>query len=224
MNKKIIYILIIIINFIPFAYANTQKGYLEYNGIQYVFKSEDEKVFLQKADVNMQLWSKSLLPDDKTYYLNEAMRYYYLLSQINKKSIEAQIGLGRIYDEKKQDKLAKKHFFNANNMDKYNPKLNYYLGNFYFKRSDFVTAFHYYTVAYNYGYANNYKLNYKLGTTYEKLADIENAKMHYKKAYTIDDSHKDLLNKINQLEKLNYNNSQYYIFKSNKFAHSSKHN
>lgn len=213
MIKKLIQILIVFILLIAPVYAKTEKGALEYNKAQYCFNSGDEKKFLQKANQNMELFEKSLTKENKEYYLKEAMKYYFLVEKIDKACIEAQIGLGRVYDELKQDSLAQKHFFNAYNFDHKNPKFNFYFGNYYYKRNDLVTAFHYYDLAYKYGYSHDCFMNYRLGVLSEKLAEIELAKDFYKKALDLNSKFIDLKAKINSLEALNYSQSQYYLFK-----------
>ena len=211
MIKKLIYILILFIFIVNSAIAQTKNAYLNYNGYQYAFKAGDEKKFLTNAYVNMLLWEKTQTVEDKNFYLQEAMRYYFLLSKIDPKSIEAQIGLARIYDEYKLDKFAKEHFFMASNFDNLNPKTNFYFANFYYKRNDLITALMYYQKAYRYGFSKNYDLNYKIATVYEKLADIESAKKFYANALKIKPKNQELINKIRLLDELKYDESQYYL-------------
>lgn len=217
MIKKLLYILILSIIFINPVLAKTQNAYLKYSGKydehQYKFRPGDEEKFLKNADLNMILAERAKTNVDRKFYLQEAMHYYFLLEQVDKSSIEAQIGLGRVYDEMKFDRFAKEHFFHAYNFDNHNPKMNLYFGNFYYKRNDFVTAINYYKVAYQYGYSKNYFLNYMLGRTYEKLADIENAKKFYSTAFILNPKDTELANKIRLLDELNYSQSQYYLFR-----------
>lgn len=212
MIKKIIYILILFIICGNYTFAQTQNAYLEYNGYQYAFKPGDEVKFLKNANTNMQLWEKSKLKSEKAFYLQEAMRYYFLLSRLDPKSVDAQIGLGRVYDEMNLDKFAKEHFFVALNFNNQNPKANFYFANFYYKRNDLINALYYYNASYKCGYSNNYSLNYRLGAIYEKLADIESAKKFYKNALRISRKNRELINKIRLLDELNYSSSQYYLY------------
>lgn len=212
MIKKVISILIFSIIIVKPAYAIVHKGSVETNLSPYSFNQANEQDFLQKADDYMKSFENSIVKENREYYLKLAMKYYFLAQKINKYSLEAQIGLGRIYDELKQDRLAKKCFFNAYNMDKSNPKMNFYFANYYYKRNDLTTAFHYYDVAYRSGYSNNYYLNYRMGVLSEKLADIEMAKKYYKKAFKLNEKMSDLKKKITSLDNLNYSQSQYYIF------------
>lgn len=212
LTYMVIYILIFSLMFISPVLAKTQKAGVKYNGYEYAFKPGEEKIFLQNADKNMQLFEKAKTNTDKIFYLKEAMRYYFLLEQADKSSIEAQIGLGRVYDEMKFDRFAKEHFFNAYNFDNNDPKMNLYFANFYYKRNDFIMALRYYNRAYKYGYSKNYYLNYRIGQAYEKLADIENAKKFYKSASILNPQNVELNNKIRLLDELNYAQSQYYLF------------
>lgn len=212
MIKKLIYIIILFIILTVPVFAKVQKASVKYEDAQYAFKSGDEGKFLKRADDNMELYEKSILEMDRNYYLEQAMRYYFLVDKVNKSSIDAQIGLGRVYDAMNQDKLAKKCFFRAYNFDKNNPKLNLYIANYYYKRNDLVEAFHYYDIAYKHGFSNNYYLNYRMGLLHEKLADLETAKNFYLKAYNLNTKALDLAGKIRSLDKVNYSQSQYYLF------------
>lgn len=213
MIKKIIYILIFSIVFTTAVYAKPQKLYAKYVKNNCEFNTEsDDKELLQKADKNIELAETAKTDADKKYHLQEAMRYYFMLEQMKKDSIEAQIGLGRIYDAMNRDELAKTHFYNAYNFDKYNPKMNLYFADYYYKRHDLVNAIHYYGMAYNYGYSNSHQLNYKMGKTYEKLADLESAKKFYINAHKLNEKYTELTNKIKALEKIDYSKSQYYLF------------
>lgn len=213
MIKNLIYILILFISFANASIAQTQDGYLDYNVYEYIFQPQDNIKFLSNANKNMQMYEKTTDETAKKKYLQEATRYYFMLSQSDKTSIEAQIGLGRIYDEMKLDRLSKEHFFRAYNMDKNNPSLNYYFANYYYKRNDLINALKHYQAAYGNGYAANYYLNYRLGMLYEKLADIESSRNFYSKALKYNSKFQDARNKIRLLDDLNYSQSQYYLFK-----------
>lgn len=224
MLKKIIYILILIVISANFVWAETENAYLEYNGYQYEFRPGDDAKFIKNANKNLALADKAKVPQEKVFYLQEAMRYYFLLSQIKPDSIEAQIGLGRVYDGLKLDKFAKKHFFKAINLDSKNPKATFYFGDFYFNRAEYINALYYYKESHKFGYAKNYSLNYNLGVIYEKLADIESAIKYYSAAaklsagglgnppYSLNIKDSELKNKIRSLESINYFQSQYYLF------------
>jgi len=213
MIKKLIYIIIILLISVAPTLAETENAYVQYSGYDYAFQPGDELKFEANANKNMNLYDKSRDNTKKMFYLKEALRYYFLLSKIQPNSVEAHVGLGRIYDELQLDRYSKEHFFLAYNLDNQNAKMNFYFGNFYYKRSDFITALEYYKPAYKNGYSNSYFLNNRLGNLYEKLADIETAKFYYKKALKINSHDSNLKDKIHSLDDLNYTQSQYYLFK-----------
>lgn len=202
MIKKLIYILITFIIFITPVLADTQSGYLEYSGFPYRFNKGDDIKFLKNAEKNMQEFYSPNKKTPKEFHLQEAMRYYFLLSQARPDSVEAQIGLGRIYDEMNLDRLAKKHFFNAYNFNSQDPKLNMYFANFYYKRNEFITALGFYNAAHKYGYSKNYFINWQLGTLYEKLGDIEGAKHFFKQALKINPQNQNIRDKISSLNSI----------------------
>lgn len=215
MLKKLILILILILTqgSVNIAFAQTQTGGVEYEGYYYSFEPGAAKKFLDNANRNYAMFEKAQTPIDKNFYIHEAMRYYFLLSQADKTSVEANIGLGRIYDAMGLDSYAKKHLFTSLNLAYKNPKPNFYFANFYYTRGDLINARHYYMRAYNCGYSRHSDLNYRLGVVYEKLADIESALKYYRQAAALGSKEADLDNKIQMLEGLNYNESQYYLFK-----------
>lgn len=212
MIKKLLYLLILIFFTCGKAFAVTQDVRLEYNVYGYRFSPGEEKFLLVQAEKNMDAWENSILMINRQYYLKEAMRYYFLLSQADNTSIDAQIGLGRIYDEMNLNKQAKEHFFLAYNMDSLNPKLNLYFGNYYYKRKQLITALYHYKRAYEDGYAKDYCLNCRIGNLYEKLADINSAKEFYVSALKLNPGDIELTKKIRLLDELNYSKSQYYKF------------
>jgi tetratricopeptide (TPR) repeat protein len=213
MIKKLIYIIILTLIFSNFAYADLLEAEVKYGNVPYSFKSGDEQKFLKAADKNMLKSENAKTKKDKEFYLQEAMHYYYMVEKINKCSIDAQIGLGRIYDEAKFDRLAKRHFYQALNLSPQNPRTNLYFANYYYKRNELIEALRYYKRAYQFGYGNNFYLNIRIGAIYEKLADIETAQKYYKSALNLNPQANALYDKIRLLDDLNYSQSQYYLFK-----------
>ena len=213
MIKKLIFIIILFISCADFASAQPQNAHLEYNSSHYSYKNFNLKKVLKTADANMLSFQKSSNQFDQIKYLNLAMKNYFIATKLDKGAIEGDIGLGRVYDAMNLDTLAKEHFYKSINIETYNPKSNFYFGNFYFRRNEFLSALFYYKIAHNNGYSNKYELNYRLGVIYEKLADIETAKLFYKKALRLKPTNVDLYEKIRLLDDLNYGNSQYYLFR-----------
>ena len=140
------------------------------------------------------------------------MSKYYLLTKIDYSQITPYIQLARIYDEKNNNRLAKEYFYKASNLDVNNPYANFYFGEFYFKRNDYKRALRYYNIAYNNGLNNRYDLNLRLATIYEKFADLVNAKKFYEVSYSMNPNNVELRQKIQSLNELNYDKSEYYHF------------
>ena len=145
-------------------------------------------------------------------FLNTAMGNYYLVTKVFPLEIYPMDQLARTYDEKKLDRFAKEYFNICLDINRKDPYLNYYLGDFYYKRRDFKRALRYFRIAYNNGYRDYYDLNYKIATIYEKFADLSKAKYYYEKAYSMDNSKTNLQDKILQIDSLNYDQSEYYHF------------
>lgn len=145
-------------------------------------------------------------------FLNTAMGNYYLVTKVFPLEIYPMVQLARTYDEKKLDRFAKEYFNICLDINRKDPYLNYYLGDFYYKRRDFKRALRYFRIAYNNGYRDYYDLNYKIATIYEKFADLSKAKYYYEKAYSMDNSKTNLQDKILQIDSLNYDKSEYYHF------------
>ena len=139
------------------------------------------------------------------------MSKYYLLTKIDYSQITPYIQLARIYDEKNNNRLAKEYFYKASNLDVNNPYANFYFGEFYFKRNDYKRALRYYNIAYNNGLNNRYDLNLRLATIYEKFADLVNANKFYEVSYSMNPNN-ELRQKIQSLNELNYDKSEYYHF------------
>lgn len=210
-KKTIIITIVSIIISLP-ALAETKDGSVEYSDYQYSFSKSDAKTFLPNAEKNIKQYEKYKDTPDGIKYLQEALRNYFMLSKFDPSSIDAQIGMGRVFDLVNLDKYAKEHFYNAYNVNPENPELNLYLGDFYFKRDDFINAVKYYKFSYTKKYSSNYYLNYQLGLVYEKLGDISNSLKYYKKALSLNKTNSELSQKINLLDMSNYSSSQYYLF------------
>ncbi len=175
MTKKIFRILILILVISSFSLGYEQFDNNEKNMYGYEFKQGDALFFLRNANANMKKWEKEQNKQKKSEYLQEAMRYYYLLSKADKGKIEAYIGLGRIYDEMNIDRYAKQNFSIAYNINNKNPELNYRFGDYYFKRKQLQKAHFYYNRAYNFGLSDNKELLSKMSGMYKMLADETSA-------------------------------------------------
>ena len=114
--------------------------------------------------------------------------------------------------EKNIDRLAKEYLYRATNLNARDPYANFYFGEFFYKRNNYKRALNYYLVAYNNGYSNSYELNLKLGRIYEKFADLVKARQFYDAALKMNPENAEIQEKINQINSLNYENSEYYYF------------
>lgn len=193
------------------AYA-AQSGYLEYNSVLFDYSKLNTAAIQKEADEYFDKFITSSNEQDKEQYLNAAMSKYYLLTKIDYSQITPYIQLARIYDEKNKNRLAKEYFYKASNLDINNPYANFYFGEFYFKRNDYKKALRYYNIAYNNGLNNLYDLNLRLATIYEKFADLVNAKKFYELSYSMNPNNVELKQKIQSINELNYNKSEYYYF------------
>lgn len=211
MFKKIMSILIIFLMASGISYAYEQFGGVEENIYGYEFQAGDTQRFLNKGRYYLNMYEKATSPAQKSKYLNEAMRYFFLLSKVDKTNINAHIGLGKVYDEMKLDRYAKEHFYHAYNINNKNAELNYKLGDFYFKRKDLYKAQFYLNRGERYGYKSP-ELNKKLTILYNQLADTEKAKKYYKKTVSNNNPDINRANKIRLLDELNSDDSQYYLF------------
>lgn len=183
-----------------------QSGRLEYDAVLFDYSKFDTNKIQKDADLYFNLFLKN---KKENYYLNSAMSKYYILTKANPSKLEPYVQLGRIYGYLNKPRLAKEYFSKAKNIDADNPFVNFYFGEFYFKRQDYKRALKLYNIAYNNGYNNRYELNLRLATIYEKFADLVNAKKFYEVSYSMkpDD---EIQQKIQLLNELNYEKSEYY--------------
>lgn len=66
------------------------------------------------------------------------------------------------------------------------PKINFWIGNYYKKNNDFINALKHYKKAFEVDSHNHYYCRI-IGEIYEKLADMDKAKNYYKKAASLED-------------------------------------
>ena len=194
------------------SHSYAQSGYLEYHSVLFDYSKLNAAAIQKEADEYFEKFITSSDELFKEQYLNAAMSKYYLLTKIDYSQITPYIQLARIYDEKNNNRLAKEYFYKASNLDVNNPYANFYFGEFYFKRNDYKRALRYYNIAYNNGLNNRYDLNLRLATIYEKFADLVNAKKFYEVSYSMNPNNVELRQKIQSLNELNYDKSEYYHF------------
>lgn len=183
-----------------------QKGSVEYDGVMVDYSVLNGAEILKQADVNFEKYGTNSDPK----MLSTAMAQYYIATKINPQDLYSIVQLARTYDESGLDKYAKEYFSRGISMHKDDAYLNYYYGDFYYKRNLYRRALKLFKRAYNNGYEKNYDINLKIATIYEKLADLKSAKYYYDKAYSINPSVSMLKDKVMQIESLNYDKSDYY--------------
>lgn len=203
--RKIILLFSILFLLSHSAYA-IEKASVKYEQNLIDYSVLDAGKILQEADMFFEQYEKTL---DKKY-LSTAMGKYYILTKIYPVDMYPTVQLARTYDAANIDRIAKEYFNIGYDIDKRNPYLNYYNGDFYYKRHDYKRALRYYKIAYNNGYSDYYDLNVKIATIYEKFADLKNAKYYYERAYSMNPSASYLKDKATQIQSLNYDKSEYY--------------
>ena len=203
--KKFIYF-VICFCIIVLPVFSIEKGSVKYEDNLMDYSVLDGQKILTEADSFFERYEATRDPKD----LSTAMGKYYIVTKIYPVEIYPMVQLARTYDEKKLDRFAKQYFSICYDIDKKDPYLNYYMGDFYYKRNDFKRALRYFKRAYENGYGEYYDLNLKIATIYEKFADLLTAKYYYEKAFSLDQSNTNLKDKALQIESLNYENSGYY--------------
>ncbi len=203
--KKFIYF-VICFCIIVLPVFSIEKGSVKYEDNLMDYSVLDGQKILTEADSFFERYETTRDPKD----LSTAMGKYYIVTKIYPVEIYPMVQLARTYDEKKLDRFAKQYFSICYDIDKKDPYLNYYMGDFYYKRNDFKRALRYFKRAYENGYGEYYDLNLKIATIYEKFADLLTAKYYYEKAFSLDQSNTNLKDKALQIESLNYENSGYY--------------
>lgn len=150
-----------------------------------VYPKMNYKQIKDEADKSFEMFIHSSENVQKEKYLQDAMSKYYTLTMVNGDMILPYVQLGRIYDETDNSKLAKECFCKASNIRAKDPILNFYFGEYYYKRHEYAHAITHYKIANEGGFPNKYELYMRLAITYEKIADITNAKKFYELSYNM---------------------------------------
>ena len=210
-NKFVLPLLLSIILFCQYPPSiASDSGYSPYQKAGFDISKLNPKSLRAEGDMYFVKGFDSPTENEQKKYYQLAMQKYYLLSQAQPYNYYPYVQMARILDEQKKDKLSKKNFFKALNLDKYNPYTNFYFGEFYIKRNMYEKGLNYYLIAYNNGYKDNFVTNLKLAELYEKLGDLKKSEELYKKADEISPGDLSIQTKINDLDLLNYEKSEYY--------------
>jgi Tfp pilus assembly protein PilF len=175
--------------------------YVDYDLIDFVqMEREADTFFLEAADKKA----------GRDQLLDAAQSRYYELAEYDMGNVKYPVQLARIYDYKKQDRLAKGYFFRALNLEKDNAYTNLYFGDFYFNRTDYKRALSRYLTAHKNGLQNKYDLNYNIAVIYEKFGDLTSAQKYYSACAAAMPNSQELKSKIDSIKTLDYGNSEYY--------------
>ncbi len=183
-------------------HAEFNDYYVDYSLIDFVqMEREADDFFIQGSECTDKA--------QRDEYFEGAQARYYQLAEYDMAKIKYPLQLARIYDYKKENRLAKGYFFRALNLDLNNGYANLYLGDYYFKRNDYKRALKKYLVAHVNDLQNMYELNYNIAIIYEKFGDLVNAQKYYS-AVAAAKNTPELQNKINSIKALDYGKSEYY--------------
>ena len=188
----------------------SDSGYSKYGNFMVDYSSLSGEKLRKEGDEYFVKGYDSPTKAEQEKHYQTAMQKYYMLSQVYPADYYSYVQLARINDERGNDVLAKSYYNQAFNLDKRNPYTNFYFAEYNTKRGRYHKALKYYLTAYNNGYKDNYITNLKLAELYEKLGDISKAKKYYEDSYKIDPGAGNLVDKIESLNALNYEDHEYY--------------
>ena len=203
--KKVLVIFTILIanfflNFPQYAYSR-QTG-PELQAIEYCTKGD------KILDYYERMQDKSN-PDK---YLNAARYYYYQASRLDLSNPNALIGHARVALHQNRLKDAQNVLMIALNFNELNPKVNYYLGETFFREGEYTQALDFFNQAYLHGFKYDYYTNYKMGLCYEKMDDVKKAKYHYKKAVKIRPKSVEAAARLGGLDAVNTEYENFNVF------------
>lgn len=185
-------------------------GYSPYEKAGFDLSALNSEKLRAEGDSNFVKGFESSTEADQKKYYQLALQKYFLLSKVEPYNYYPYVQMARILDEQGKDVLSKKHFFQAMNLDKYNPYTNFYFGEFHVKRKMYEKGLKYYLIAYNNGYKDNYVTNQKIAELYEKLGDLKKSEELYIKLNKINPSDDLVKSKVNSFNLSDYEKSGYY--------------
>ena len=141
--------------------------------------------------------------------LTNALFLYYVLEKMNPDSVEYALKLGVLNDKADNYRYAKGYFSKALGINKENPEIYFYFGEFYYKRESYRKALRYYNEAYKHGFDTNYDTLYRMGDIYEKFGDSRSALKYLKEAQK-QSQNPELDNKILRIEAYDPVNKEFY--------------
>ena len=157
------------------------------------------EAYCVKGDKILNHYEKLTDKTDSAKYLKAAKYYYYQALRVDISNQNALVGMAKISLYQGNTRDAKNALMVALNVDERNPKVNYYLGEAFFKEAEYFQAIDFFSFAYSYGFQNDYRTNLRLGICYEKLNDIEKAKFHYNTAIKTNPSDTEAKQRLSEL-------------------------
>lgn len=197
------------------SYAGTscfaaEFGSIKYNDAVIDYSAIDEQSVLERADSYFAELLKAKDKREKQDLLQKAGGEYFILTRKCPQNVYYVVQLARVYDAGGKDRYAKGYFSNALMLDRNNPKTNYYIGEFYYRRNDYTRALEFYNIALDNGFGENYEILIKMAVICEKLGDLLRANQYYKKAYVLNPGNTKIASKIREIEKVKYKDTGYY--------------
>lgn len=186
-------------------------GGVEYNSVNIDYSKLNETQYIKRGDEYWEKAEKKSKTDiQKNHNYGEALGAYTTAISINPQNADLYAKIGYIYNKLDKYALSKSYFSKGLAMDPFSPYVNYMYALFYFENYDYYKAMYYYRRSEKYNYADKYSLYYNIGVINEKLGDLVTANNYYRKAYAVKRD-KILQTKIQAIDALRYNQSQYYF-------------
>lgn len=203
MKKTLIILIAIIIN-IAFAQSDFQQAKAS--------RTSTETEAIQncvKGDKILDYYEKLDEPQDPNRYLNAAKYYYYQASRLDLSNPNVLVGHARVALHQNRLKDAKNVLMIALNYNETNPRVNFYLGETFFRDGEFTQAIDFYQEAYSHGYKYDFNTNLRLGMCYDKLNEINLAKKHYKNALKSKPNNEEVLQRLEKMDKIKTNKENF---------------
>lgn len=162
-----------------------------------------------KGDKILDYYEKLDSPQDPNKYLNAAKYYYYQASRLDLSNPNVLVGHARVALHQNRLKDAKNVLMIALNYNETNPRVNFYLGETFFRDGEYTQAIDFYQEAYTHGYKLDFNTNLRLGMCYEKLNEINLAKKHYKNALKSKPNNDIILTRLENIDKIKTNKENF---------------
>ena len=195
MRKKLIILTLLISTL--FGIINTS------DAEEITYAKKESNNYCAKGDKILNHFETLNNPENPNKYLNSARYFYYQAKRLDMSNINALIGQARVALHQNRLKDAKNVLMIALNYNENNPKVNFYLGETFFREGEYTQALDYYMQAYTHGFKYDTKTNIQMATCYQKLDDIKKAKYHYEKVLNKNPNNiyaKEKLEKINNIK------------------------